>query len=63
MGPSSATTPLAWGALAGLGQANANLTGWLVIFDRRDGLEPIEDRTTTEQARTASGREVVVIRG
>jgi hypothetical protein len=28
-----------------LGQANANLTGWLVIFDRRDGLEPIEDRT------------------
>ena len=49
--------------LAGLGHANANLTGWLVIFDRRDGLEPIEDRTTTEQAKTPSGREVVVIRG
>ena len=38
-------------------------TGWLVIFDRRSGLPPIEERTTTEQAQTPSGRNVVVVRG
>lgn len=37
--------------------------GWLVIFDRRSGVPPIEDRTTTELAETPSGRSVVVVRG
>jgi AAA-like domain len=37
--------------------------GWLVIFDQRSGLAPIEDRTTTEMATTASGRSITVIRG
>lgn len=44
--------------------AGLNLSqGWLVIFDRRSGLSPISDRTTTESAVTASGRKVRVIRG
>jgi hypothetical protein len=47
------------GYLAGLGLE----TGWLVIFDQRKGLGPIEDRTTVERARTPSGREVAVVRG
>ena len=38
-------------------------TGWLVIFDRRSGLPPIIDRTTTEIATSPAGREVIVIRG
>ena len=38
-------------------------TGWLVIFDRRSGLEPIEDRTTTERVETPEGRLVTVVRG
>ncbi len=37
--------------------------GWLVIFDRRGGLAPIAERTTTETRTTAQGREVTVIRG
>jgi hypothetical protein len=37
--------------------------GWLVIFDRRPGLLPIEDRTTTENAVTGEGRSIIVIRG
>jgi hypothetical protein len=37
--------------------------GWLVIFDQRSGLAPIEDRTTTEMVTTASGRSITVIRG
>jgi hypothetical protein len=45
--------------LAGLGLDR----GWLVIFDQRSGLLPIEDRTTTEMQTTASGRSVTVIRG
>jgi hypothetical protein len=45
--------------LAGLGLNS----GWLVIFDQRLGLPAIADRTTTEQAQTASGRAVTVIRG
>jgi hypothetical protein len=47
------------GYLAGLGLNE----GWLVIFDRRLGLSPIEDRTTTESAVTGEGRAIVVIRG
>ncbi|NEP59249.1 MAG: ATP-binding protein, partial [Symploca sp. SIO2G7] len=31
-------------------------TGWLVIFDQRQGLPPIAERTTTEQAMTPSDR-------
>jgi len=38
-------------------------TGWLVIFDRREGLPPISDRTTTEIAQSPDGREITVIRG
>ena len=37
--------------------------GWLVIFDRRPGLPPISERTTTEQAVSPAGRTIVVIRG
>jgi len=37
-------------------------TGWLVIFDQRQGLPPIADRTTTEQVMTPSDRAIVVIR-
>jgi hypothetical protein len=45
--------------LAGLGLD----TGWLVIFDQRQGLPPISDRTTTESAKTPANRAIVVIRG
>ncbi|NES23747.1 MAG: ATP-binding protein, partial [Symploca sp. SIO3E6] len=45
--------------LAGLGLD----TGWLVIFDQRQGLPPIAERTTTELVTTPSNRTVVVIRG
>jgi hypothetical protein len=38
-------------------------TGWLVIFDRRSGLPPICDRTTTEHVISPAGREIIVIRG
>jgi hypothetical protein len=44
--------------LQGLGVA----TGWLVIFDQRRGISPIAERTTTEMATTAGGRQVTVIR-
>jgi hypothetical protein len=37
--------------------------GWLVIFDRRNNLVEIADRTTTEMAMTAGGRSITVIRG
>jgi hypothetical protein len=37
--------------------------GWLVIFDRRSGLPPISDRTTTENVFSPAGREIIVIRG
>ena len=38
-------------------------TGWLVIFDRRENLPPLSDRTTTEVAVSPAGRTIVVIRG
>ncbi|MEI6332639.1 MAG: AAA family ATPase [Pseudanabaena sp. ELA645] len=38
-------------------------TGWLVIFDRRSGLLPLSDRTTTENVISPAGREIIVIRG
>lgn len=37
-------------------------SGWLVIFDRRPNLLPVQHRTTTEHATTPSGYDVVVIR-
>jgi hypothetical protein len=45
------------GYLAGLGLD----TGWLIVFDQRAGLGPIEDRTRTESATTPSGRVVTII--
>ena len=54
---------------AGLSQLDSYLsglgleTGWLVIFDRRSGLPPIAERTTTEPATTPTRRAVTVIRG
>lgn len=38
-------------------------TGWLVIFDQRNGLPDISERTTTEEATTPTGRHLTVIRG
>ena len=38
-------------------------TGWLVIFDSREGLLPLSDRTTTESATSPAGRSIIVIRG
>ena len=38
-------------------------TGWLVIFDRREGLVSLSDRTTTEKAISPAGRSIIVIRG
>ncbi len=45
--------------LAGLGLD----WGWLIIFDRREGLPDIAERTTTEAATTAGGRRIRVVRG
>lgn len=36
--------------------------GWLVVFDRREGLPRLATRTSAEPARTPSGRDVVVVR-
>lgn len=38
-------------------------TGWLVIFDRRSDLPPVSNRTTTEEAISPAGRNIIVIRG
>jgi hypothetical protein len=44
--------------------ARASLdAGWLVIFDRRSGLAPLEARVSVEAATTPSGRAVQVVRG
>jgi hypothetical protein len=37
--------------------------GWLVIFDRRNDLVEIADRTTTEMVMSANGRSITLIRG
>ena len=46
------------GYLQGLGQDK----GWLVIFDRRTGIPPIRERTTTESSITPSGKSIAVVR-
>jgi hypothetical protein len=46
------------GYLAGLGQDS----GWLIIFDRRDGLPPLAERLTSEERLSPQGRQVRVIR-
>lgn len=46
------------GYLAGLGLD----TGWLVIFDRRPGARPIEERLGASPATTPAGRQVTLIR-
>lgn len=46
------------GYLAGLGLD----TGWLVIFDRRPGAPPVEERLEASTATTPAGRQVTVIR-
>jgi type II secretory pathway predicted ATPase ExeA len=46
------------GYLARLGQQS----GWLVIFDRRNTALPIEERLTTEVAKTEDNRAITVIR-
>ena len=53
----------------GLTQLDAYLTGlgldtgWLVIFDRRSGLPPIEQRTSCATHYSPQGREIHVVRG
>ncbi len=47
------------GYLDGLGLS----PGWLVVFDRRSGLPPISQRTTSTTAESPSGRTITVIRG
>jgi hypothetical protein len=37
--------------------------GWLVIFDRRPGLPPIEERVSATETLSPGGRTVTVIRG
>jgi len=44
--------------LAGLGQGS----GWLVIFDRRSGLAPLEERVAASVETSPGGRRVTVIR-
>ncbi len=46
------------GYLAGIGQES----GWLIVFDRRPGVAPVEERLSWHEALTPSGRKVVVIR-
>ncbi|MFO0762475.1 MAG: ATP-binding protein [Byssovorax sp.] len=46
------------GYLAGLGLDG----GWLVIFDRRLGQVPIEERTSASEAESPGGRRITVIR-
>jgi len=54
---------------AGLAQLDEYLnglnleTGWLVIFDRRPGLPPIEERTSAEEVLSPNRRRITVIRG
>ncbi len=45
--------------LSGLGLES----GWLVIFDQREGIEAIADRTSTEKVQTPNGKRIQLIRG
>ena len=46
------------GYLAGLGLDS----GWLVIFDRRPGLPPIAERTSSQEVRSPQGRSIQLVR-
>ena len=46
------------GYLAGVGQDS----GWLVIFDKRSGIKPVEERTESHEGVTPSGKRVIVVR-
>jgi hypothetical protein len=46
------------GYLAGLSQDR----GWLVIFDRRDGLPPLAERVAVEERSSPQGRHIKVVR-
>jgi hypothetical protein len=46
------------GYLAGLSQDG----GWLVIFDRRDGLPPLAERVAVEERSSPQGRHIKVVR-
>lgn len=54
---------------AGLKQLDSYLarlelaSGWLVVFDRRSGLMPIEDRVSVGTVRSPGRRSITVIRG
>jgi hypothetical protein len=37
-------------------------TGWLIIFDRRAGQPPIEERTSSTETTSPQGRRIVVVR-
>jgi hypothetical protein len=43
--------------LSGLGLS----TGWLVVFDQRPGLAPIEERTRSEPVTTPAGHQVTLL--
>jgi hypothetical protein len=38
-------------------------SGWLILFDRRPGQPPIEDRVSTSKVTSHGGRAITVIRG
>lgn len=48
--------------LARLTGTGPKVSGWLVIFDQRSGLPPIEERTTASSLTSPAGFEVVVVR-
>lgn len=56
-------------AIAGLAQLDeylarlgARAAGWLIVFDQREGLPPVAERTEAEPTTTPSGRAVTVVR-
>jgi hypothetical protein len=66
--PGKSTEGKADPLVAGLGQLDDDLSelgldrGALVVFDRRPGIAPAEERTRFEEARTEGGRAVTVLR-
>ncbi len=43
-------------------EAIAQESGWLLVFDRRTGVSPVEDRLSSHEGLTPSGKKVVVVR-